>query len=85
MSIKVDEEKTFEENFGRLEQIIRELEQGDVSLEEPLTLFEEGVQLVRRCSKQLDAAEARIAKLVINEEGEPCTLPLNVEADDEGV
>ncbi len=85
MSIEVDEKKTFEENFARLEQIIKVLEKGDVSLEDSLSLFEEGVQLVRRCSKQLDTAEARIAKLVVTEEGEPSIVPLNLDADDEGV
>ncbi|NLY51690.1 MAG: exodeoxyribonuclease VII small subunit [Firmicutes bacterium] len=81
----MDEKKTFEENFARLEQIIKVLEKGDVSLEDSLSLFEEGVQLVRRCSKQLDTAEARIAKLVVTEEGEPSIVPLNLDADDEGV
>ena len=85
MSIEVDEKKTFEENFARLEQIIKVLEKGDVSLEDSLSLLKRGVQLVRRCSKQLDTAEARIAKLVVTEEGEPSIVPLNLDADDEGV
>ncbi|HHV93797.1 MAG TPA: exodeoxyribonuclease VII small subunit [Firmicutes bacterium] len=81
----MDERNTFEENFARLEQIIRELEQGDVALEKSLSLFEEGIQLVRRCSRQLDAAEARIAKLVVDEEGEPRIVPFSLEADDEEI
>ena len=85
MSISVDEKKTFEENFARLEEIIKELEKGDVSLEESLSLFEEGVQLVRRCSRQLEAAEARIAQLVVNEAGEPSIVPFDLDVDGEGV
>jgi len=81
----VDEKKTFEENFARLEEIIKELEKGDVSLEESLSLFEEGVQLVRRCSRQLEAAEARIAQLVVNEAGEPSIVPFDLDVDGEGV
>lgn len=81
----MDERNTFEENFARLEQIIRELEQGDVALEKSLSLFEEGIQLVRRCSRQLDAAEARITKLVVDEEGEPRIVPFSLEVDDEEI
>ncbi|NLA58522.1 MAG: exodeoxyribonuclease VII small subunit [Firmicutes bacterium] len=81
----MDEKKTFEENFARLEEIIKELEKGDVSLEESLSLFEEGVQLVRRCSRQLEAAEARIAQLVVNEAGEPSIVPFDLDVDGEGV
>ena len=41
--------KTFEENMHRLEQIVRAMERGDVALEESLKLFQEGTELVRRC------------------------------------
>ena len=81
----MDERNTFEENFACLEQIIRHLEQGDDALEKSLSLFEEGIQLVRRCSRQLDAAEARIAKLVVDEEGEPRIVPFSLEVDDEEI
>ena len=80
----MDDKRTFEENFLRLEEIIKELEKGDASLEESLSLFEEGVQRGRVCSKQLDAAEARMKKLVVSEEGEAAIVPLDLEADDEG-
>lgn len=75
------DQRTFEENLSRLEEIIGQLEKGDVPLSDSLSLFEEGVQLVRRCSKQLDAAEARIAKLVTNEQGEVKIVPLDLEGE----
>ena len=46
--------KTFEENMHRLEQIVRTMERGDVPLEESLKLFQEGTELVRCCGKLLD-------------------------------
>lgn len=75
----MDTQKTFEENLTRLEEIIGQLEKGDVPLSDSLSLFEEGVQLIRRCSKQLDTAEARIAKLVTDEQGEAKIVPLELE------
>ena len=54
------ENKTFEENLQRLEQIVRAMERGDVALEESLKLFQEGTELVRTCGKLLDAAELQV-------------------------
>lgn len=65
-----DQDLTFEQNIARLEEIIGRLEKGDVPLAESLALFEEGVQIVRRCSGQLDVAETRIAMLLTKGEGE---------------
>jgi exodeoxyribonuclease VII small subunit len=64
----------FEQNVARLEQIIGQLEKGDVPLADSLALFEEGVQLIRRCSGQLDAAEARIVMLLTKEQGEEAKM-----------
>ena len=47
--------RTFEQNMQRLEQIVRAMERGDVALEESLNLFREGTELVKSCSKLLDA------------------------------
>ena len=49
-----------EEALARLEYIAQQLEKGDLTLEEALTFFEEGVKLVKICSKMLDQAEGRI-------------------------
>ena len=49
--------KTFEASMERLETIVRQLEQGNVPLEESLKLFQEGTALVQSCTKLLDGAE----------------------------
>ena len=61
--------KTFEENMQRLEQIVRAMERGDVALDESLKLFQEGTQLVRSCEKLLD--EAQLHKIATAADGSP--------------
>jgi exodeoxyribonuclease VII small subunit len=63
--------KSFEESLGTLEKIVRELEQGDLSLEESLKLFENGVKLSRECQERLNQAERRIEVLLKDENGNP--------------
>ena len=63
--------KTFEESMGRLEQIVRAMEQGNVPLEESLKLFREGTDLVRNCGKLLDEAEMQIKKVMTAADGSP--------------
>jgi exodeoxyribonuclease VII small subunit len=66
----------------RLEQIVDQLEAGNLSLEESLQVFEEGVGLARRCGKYLDDAEKRIETLTRDETGVLRTAPFDL-ADDE--
>ena len=65
------ENKTFEENMQRLEQIVRAMERGDVALEESLKLFREGTELVRSCSALLDDAELQVKKVMTAADGSP--------------
>ena len=65
------ENKTFEENMQRLEQIVRAMERGDVPLEESLKLFREGTALVETCGKILDNAELQVTKIVPLADGTP--------------
>ena len=60
---------TFEEAILRLEEIVRALESGSAPLDESLSLFEEGVGLVKLCSAKLDGAEQRVKMLVLNPDG----------------
>lgn len=60
----MEEKLSFEQALQRLEQVVRELESGDLSLDAALGLFQEGVALARQCGVQLDEAEARIEKLL---------------------
>lgn len=65
------ENKTFEQNMQRLEQIVRAMERGDVPLEESLNLFREGTELVRSCGKLLDDAELQVKKVMTDAAGNP--------------
>lgn len=62
---------TFEQNMQRLEQIVRAMERGEVTLEESLKLFTEGTELVRSCGKLLDEAELQVKKIVAATDGTP--------------
>ena len=55
---------SFEEAILRLSQIVEQLERGDLPLGESVTLFEQGVSLVRRSQQELDVAERRIEELL---------------------
>lgn len=61
MSAKRDE--AFEQLYRRLEETVEKLERGGLSLEESITLYEQGMELAKRCQTILDAAEQRITKL----------------------
>ncbi|MCG6929322.1 MAG: exodeoxyribonuclease VII small subunit [Desulfofustis sp.] len=56
--------KTFESALSRLEQITEELEQGDLSLEDSLKKFDEGIQLTEFCNAKLTEARARVEILL---------------------
>ena len=62
-------ELTFEKAMDRLEEIVSLLESGDSPLDESLSLFEEGVKLVKLCNSQLEKAENSV-KMLINQDGE---------------
>ena len=63
--------KSFETQLAALERVVRELERGDLPLEESLKLFEEGVRLSRECQERLNQAERRIEVLLRDSEGRP--------------
>ena len=54
---------TFEEAAARLEEIVKALESGTLPLEESLVLYEEGVRLVRDCTRELNEAEQKVKVL----------------------
>jgi len=59
----------FEDALLRLEQIVDQLEGGDLALDDSLKVFEEGVALARRCAKYLEEAEKRIELLTKDDTG----------------
>jgi len=60
---------TFEENLARLEEVVRLLEEGNLTLDRSLELYEEGVGAYKRCHQMLQEAEGKIRQLVKNLEG----------------
>jgi exodeoxyribonuclease VII small subunit len=66
----------FEDCLQRLEQIVGALEAGNLSLEDSLKAFEEGIALARHCARYLDEAERRVELLTRDEAGELRTRPL---------
>jgi len=68
--MNLDENMTFEAAMARLEEIVRLLESGNAPLDVSLSLYEEGVALVRLCNTRLDHAEQRVKILSFSENGE---------------
>lgn len=66
---------TFEESLGRLEEIVRHLEKGDMPLNDSLALFEEGTGLINSCSVMLDEAEQKVVQLKKGADRRPVELP----------
>lgn len=63
---------SFEKKLSRLEEIVKSMENGEISLDDSLKLFEEGVKLSRDCNKELSEAEQKVKKLVdVDANGKP--------------
>ncbi|MCK9594135.1 MAG: exodeoxyribonuclease VII small subunit [Candidatus Omnitrophica bacterium] len=60
----------FEEALKKLEKIVDELENGELSLDDALKKYQEGLELSRQCSQRLDSAKKKIDILVKNKKGE---------------
>lgn len=74
--------QSFEASLAALEKIVRELERGDLPLEESLQLFENGVKLSRECQERLSQAERRIEILLRDAEGRPVVSAFEDEETD---
>lgn len=62
---------SFEEALRSLEEVVRKLESGEVPLDESISLYERGEQLRKHCQTRLDAAQARIERIVAGPDGVP--------------
>lgn len=76
----MSEEKTaspsFEASLEELERIVKELEKGDLPLEQSLTLFERGMHLSSECKRQLEEAESRV-EILMRKGAEMVAVPFN--------
>ncbi len=66
---------TFEQALARVEEIVAQLEAGEQTLEQSLSLYEEGAKLMKQCSALLDKAEQKVMKLRLAETGELEEVP----------
>ena len=73
------EKGEFEAALSRLEEIVGILERGELTLDESLNLFEEGMRMSRVCAEKLNAARERVLKLLQTEAGGFRLEPLDIE------
>ena len=73
----------FEEQLTALESVVERLERGELSLEESVRLFEEGLKLSNACKKELEAAEGKIQMLVERGRGGMKTVDLDLQENAE--
>jgi exodeoxyribonuclease VII small subunit len=69
----------FEKSLARLEEVVKRLESADLSLDEAMKFFEEGVKLSRDCQKQLEEAEGRVEILLKKADGKVVAERFDVE------
>ena len=69
-NIKIEEPTNFEEAMKKLENTVKELEKGDISLERSMDLFSEGMKLAKICNDKIVDIESRISILVGDKNGE---------------
>ena len=73
-----EKKMTFETSMTRLEEIVAELESGDLPVEQSIQCFEEGLKLLNHCSEVLQKAEQKVT-LLTGEEDEPLVSPAKEE------
>jgi exodeoxyribonuclease VII small subunit len=73
----------FERSLARLEEVVERLESAELSLDEAMKLFEEGVRLSRECQKQLEEAEGRVQILLKKANGKISAEPFEPEEENE--
>lgn len=61
------EQRSLEENFSELEELLEQLETEDISLEDAFTAYSKGMNVLKQCNEQIDRVEKQVMKL--NEEG----------------
>ncbi|MHB1294275.1 MAG: exodeoxyribonuclease VII small subunit [Anaerolineae bacterium] len=64
MKIEQIETLSFEDSYARLEQVIQQLETGELSLDESVALYEEGMRLAQHCGRHLDKAQFKVTELL---------------------
>jgi exodeoxyribonuclease VII small subunit len=71
MTDKPIEEMSFEDAIRELEQVVTQLDRGDVALEDSIKLYERGAALKARCEAKLKEAEEKVAQITLDANGQP--------------
>lgn len=74
MTDRVVDEMSFEEAMAELEQVLGQLERGDVALDDSIKLYERGAALKARCETKLKEAEEKVAAITLDADGNPAGL-----------
>ncbi len=80
---KKEDPQNFEASLKRLEEVLDSLEHGELTLEQSLAAFEEGVNLVRRCHQKLDEVEKKVEILLKDDAGKFFTRPFAPDEESE--
>ena len=78
--MKIDE-LNFEDALEKLEEVVKELEDENISLEDSMQKFEQGIKLSSHCLKKLNEAEQKIEELTRSEDGKLVTRELDVDKE----
>lgn len=65
----------FEEALKKLEELVKTMEAGDLTLDDSLKAFEEGIRLIRFCTRKIDEVERKVEILLRDEEDRPIVVP----------
>ena len=68
--VKIKNKNTFEESIRHLEGLVSKMETGEGTLENNMKWFDEGIQLVKSCRKELEISEKKVQELMGDSEGE---------------
>ncbi|GAA6154126.1 exodeoxyribonuclease VII small subunit [Pseudoteredinibacter isoporae] len=78
-----DKSPSFESSLAELESLVEAMEAGDMSLEDSLAAFENGVKLTRQCQQQLSAAEQKV-ELLMEQQGKLISQPFDDQDGSDG-
>lgn len=81
MVVNMKDKVSFEQAMEQLDDIVESLENGDLSLEDSIGMFQKGIELSNLCSKKLDEAERKITMLIQTQNGELKETPFWVEEE----
>ncbi|RLB40465.1 MAG: exodeoxyribonuclease VII small subunit [Deltaproteobacteria bacterium] len=75
----------FEDAMSRLEEIVQSLESGELSLEDSIKAFEEGIKLAKFCSQKLEEAEKKVTMLIKQSNGKYLEVPFKTDQDEDDI